>query len=247
VTGSSSASASIRTDSRVSWSTHPVEREQVERLHPEPGRAPLQGGDQPLPEADRVAVGGVGVEPGHRPGRQGSHPLREQRRLPTSWSSGATTSASQHQRLQPGHDGLPHAQHRPHRQGGRRFTDYYGEQSCTAGRAAFITGQSPIRTGLTKVGMPGAEGMKGPDHRHLLKHQGYVHRPVRQEPPGRPRRVPADQPRLRRVLRQPLPPQRRGGARAPDYPKDPELPEEVRPARRDPQLRRRPHRPTPAR
>jgi arylsulfatase A-like enzyme len=41
-------------------------------------------------------------------------------------------------------------------QEGARFTDYYGEQSCTAGRAAFIGGQNPIRTGLTKVGMPGA-------------------------------------------------------------------------------------------
>ena len=39
---------------------------------------------------------------------------------------------------------------------GVRFTDYYGEQSCTAGRAAFICGQNPYRTGLTKVGMPGA-------------------------------------------------------------------------------------------
>ena len=38
---------------------------------------------------------------------------------------------------------------------GALFTDWYGEQSCTAGRAAFITGQSPIRTGLTKVGLPG--------------------------------------------------------------------------------------------
>ena len=36
------------------------------------------------------------------------------------------------------------------------FTDYYAEQSCTAGRAAFITGQNPYRTGLTKVGLPGA-------------------------------------------------------------------------------------------
>jgi arylsulfatase A-like enzyme len=44
---------------------------------------------------------------------------------------------------------------------GAMFTDWYGQQSCTAGRAAFITGQSPIRTGLTKVGLPGApEGMK---------------------------------------------------------------------------------------
>ncbi|MGY4359678.1 alkaline phosphatase [Bradyrhizobium sp. i1.7.7] len=40
---------------------------------------------------------------------------------------------------------------------GAVFTDWYGQQSCTAGRAAFITGQSPIRTGLTKVGLPGAE------------------------------------------------------------------------------------------
>src|SRR5688572_6215926 len=40
---------------------------------------------------------------------------------------------------------------------GATFTDYYGEQSCTAGRAAFITGQSPVRTGLTKVGIPGAD------------------------------------------------------------------------------------------
>ena len=44
---------------------------------------------------------------------------------------------------------------------GAVFTDWYGQQSCTAGRAAFITGQSPIRTGLTKVGLPGAkEGLK---------------------------------------------------------------------------------------
>ena len=40
---------------------------------------------------------------------------------------------------------------------GAMFTDWYGQQSCTAGRAAFITGQSPIRTGLTKVGLPGAD------------------------------------------------------------------------------------------
>ena len=39
---------------------------------------------------------------------------------------------------------------------GALFTDWYGQQSCTAGRAAFITGQSPIRTGLTKVGLPGS-------------------------------------------------------------------------------------------
>jgi arylsulfatase A-like enzyme len=40
---------------------------------------------------------------------------------------------------------------------GALSTDWYGQQSCTAGRAAFITGQSPIRTGLTKVGLPGSK------------------------------------------------------------------------------------------
>ena len=39
---------------------------------------------------------------------------------------------------------------------GMLFTDYYAEQSCTAGRASFITGQHGLRTGLTKVGLPGA-------------------------------------------------------------------------------------------
>jgi hypothetical protein len=44
---------------------------------------------------------------------------------------------------------------------GALFADWYGQQSCTAGRAAFLTGQSPIRTGLTKVGLPGADlGLK---------------------------------------------------------------------------------------
>ena len=59
---------------------------------------------------------------------------------------------------------------------GVRFTDYYGEQSCTAGRAAFITGQNPYRTGLTKVGMPGADiGLRpeDPTIATALKHQGY--------------------------------------------------------------------------
>jgi arylsulfatase len=60
---------------------------------------------------------------------------------------------------------------------GALFTDWYGQQSCTAGRAAFITGQSPIRTGLTKVGLPGApEGLKkeDPTLAELLKPQGYT-------------------------------------------------------------------------
>lgn len=60
---------------------------------------------------------------------------------------------------------------------GIKFTDAYGDQSCTAGRSSFITGQHPIRTGLSKVGLPGApEGMhkKDPTIARLLKNRGYV-------------------------------------------------------------------------
>jgi arylsulfatase len=57
------------------------------------------------------------------------------------------------------------------------FTDYYGEQSCTAGRSSFITGQSVFRTGLSKVGLPGAElglRVEDPTIAVLLKDQGYA-------------------------------------------------------------------------
>lgn len=59
---------------------------------------------------------------------------------------------------------------------GAKFTDWYGQQSCTAGRAAFITGQSGFRTGMLKVGLPGAkEGLQARDVTiaELLKGQGY--------------------------------------------------------------------------
>lgn len=60
---------------------------------------------------------------------------------------------------------------------GMIFTDYYGEQSCTAGRSSYIMGQSVFRTGLSKVGLPGAEeGMQveDPTIAGLLKAQGYA-------------------------------------------------------------------------
>jgi len=60
---------------------------------------------------------------------------------------------------------------------GVEFTDFYAQQSCTAGRAAFITGQNPLRTGLTKVGIPGADvGLQpeDPTIAELLKPLGYT-------------------------------------------------------------------------
>ena len=118
---------------------------------------------------------------------------------------------------------------------GAIFTDYYGQQSCTAGRAAFITGQSPMRTGLLKVGLPAAkEGLsdKDPTHRRTAQAAGLRDRPIRQEPSRRPQRVPADRARLRRVLRQPLSPERRGRAGASGLSEEPGIQGAVRPARR---------------
>ena len=60
---------------------------------------------------------------------------------------------------------------------GAMFTDYYGEQSCTAGRSAFVTGQHPLRTGLLKVGLPGADiGIRpeDPTIAGLLQPHGYA-------------------------------------------------------------------------
>ena len=58
-----------------------------------------------------------------------------------------------------------------------RFTDSYGEQSCTAGRAAFISGQSVYRTGMSKVGVPGVDigwAAEDPTIAELLKPLGYA-------------------------------------------------------------------------
>ncbi len=100
---------------------------------------------------------------------------------------------------------------------GVRFTGYYGEQSCTAGRAAFICGQNPYWTGLTKVAMPGTDlGLrdKDPTIATALKSLGYATGQFGKNQLGRQGRVPPDPARIRRVLRKPLPPQRRRGTRA---------------------------------
>jgi arylsulfatase len=78
---------------------------------------------------------------------------------------------------------------------GALFTDYYAQQSCTAGRAAFITGQTPFRTGLLKVGMPAAK--QGSDNRRTAQALRLCHGADRQEPSWRPQRVPAHGARFR--------------------------------------------------
>ena len=69
---------------------------------------------------------------------------------------------------------------------GMRFTDYYAEASCTAGRANFITGEIPLRTGLTTVGQAGAD-VGIPDQAATIAYRAQISRlrdrPVWQEPP----------------------------------------------------------------
>ena len=100
---------------------------------------------------------------------------------------------------------------------GMMFTDYYAENSCTAGRSSFITGQTPKRTGLTEGRHSRrADRPAGPRHHHRPGAEAarLCDRAIRQEPSRRPQRISADGPRLRRVLRQPLSPQRRRRAGA---------------------------------
>ena len=103
------------------------------------------------------------------------------------------------------------------------FTDYYAENSCTAGRSSFITGQTPqAHRPLQGRHSRRAGRASGARHHHRAGAQAarLRDRPVRQEPSRRPQRISADGARLRRVLRQPLSPQRRGGAERPYWPKD---------------------------
>ena len=87
---------------------------------------------------------------------------------------------------------------------GMLFTDYYAEASCTAGRANFITGELPIRTGMTTVGQAGAKiGLpaEAVTIATVLKSHGLRHGTVRQESPGRSERISALRSRFRRILR----------------------------------------------
>src|SRR5688572_11118117 len=82
---------------------------------------------------------------------------------------------------------------------GMRFTDSYGEQSCTAGRSSFITGQSVFRTGLSKGRRTGGtDGFAagGSDDRGVAEAARLRDRPIREESSRRPQRVPPDAPRL---------------------------------------------------
>ncbi len=152
----------------------------------------------------------------------------------------------QHQRLQPRHDGLQDPQHRPHRQR-RRAVHRLVRPAELHRRPRGVHHRAVAHPHRPDQGGPAGRARghedRRPDHRRPAQEPRLHDRPVRQEPPRRSRRDVPDQPRLRRVLRQPLPPERRrraGASRLPEGEGLPELQEELRPARRHPQLRRRP-------
>src|SRR5215813_11756003 len=119
---------------------------------------------------------------------------------------------------------------------GMRFTDSYGEQSCTAGRSSFITGQSVFRTGLSKVGVPAAPiGLRAEDPTiaELLKPLGYATGQFGKNHLGDRNEFLPTVHGFDEFLRQPLPPERRGGPGGPELPAArglPALPRAVRAA-----------------
>ena len=105
-------------------------------------------------------------------------------------------------------------------QEGAMFTDYYAEQSCTAGRNAFFTGMNPLRIGMILPEIPGSPSYLRPGTPTLarfLHDLGYIDRRVRQEPPRRPHRRAADRARLPGVLGLPLSPRRDAGGELPRH------------------------------
>ena len=113
---------------------------------------------------------------------------------------------------------------------GMMFTDYYAEQSCTAGRASFITGQSGLRTGMTKVGLPGATlGLQkeDPTIAELLKPQGYATGQFGKNHLGDRNEFLPTVHGFDEFYRQPLPSERRGRARTAGLSERPGIPRQV--------------------
>ena len=118
---------------------------------------------------------------------------------------------------------------------GALFTDWYAEQSCTAGRAAFITGQSPIRTGLTKVGFASrTSGCKRKTRRSpkFPKNLGYATGQFGKNHLGDKDEFLPTNHGFDESLRQPLPSQCRGRARKPRLSQGPRVQKTLRSARR---------------
>ena len=108
-------------------------------------------------------------------------------------------------------------------QEGAKFTTYYAEQSCTAGRNAFFTGMHPLRTGMIPPQLPGSPSYLQAWHtgaRLVSARSRLQHWRVRQEPPRRPHGGSADRTRFPRVLGVSVPPRRHARSELPRHQQD---------------------------
>ena len=139
------------------------------------------------------------------------------------------------ERLQSWRDGLPHAQHRPHRQGRRPVYRLVRRAKLHRGARGLhhrtIADQDrPDQSRSARLGYRTTR--RRHECRRSLETARLRHRTIRQEPSRRPQRISADRARLRRILRQSLSSERRGRAAEPGLPQGPEVPGQVRAARR---------------
>ena len=223
---------------RPAGRAHPAQGDQgrlaplrAELLPPLPARGPPAADGRHLHVAPRLPL--------HRPR---TRPRKE--RLPDARQAEHPRDLGRRHRhhepelLQRRPDGVPHAQHRPDRERGDalhrllRRAELHGRAARPSSRA-----RASSAPGSARSGFPRRRSACGPRIRRspsCSRTTGYATGAVREEPPRRPERVPADRPRVRRVLREPLPPERRGGPGGPRLPGEARLrgvPRALRPAR----------------
>ena len=182
---------------------------------------------------------------GRAPPRLGGAHARQRRQAQHPRDLGRRHRDLEPELLQRRPHGLPDAEHRPDRGRGGAVHGLLRRAELHGGQSRLHLRAEPHSHGPDEGGHAGGRRRhpcRGPDHCDGAQGPRLRHRAVRQEPPRRPRRAPAHRARLRRVLRQPVPPQRGGGAgaaRLPDGAGLPELPRAVRAAWRHPLLGQR--------
>ena len=195
----------------LDWRIHfiyvpPVERGLIDGEQDDIQFEKLRGGFG-LGDAGARRRGGRGA----RPGPEAEHSRHHGRRY----------RLLEHQRLQSRNDGLSHAQHRPHRQR-RRHIHRLLRPAVLHRRPRRLhhrTEPDPHRPAQGRPALgEGGPFRQGPDAGRIAEAPGLCDRAVRQEPSRRPQRIPAHRARLRRVLRQPLSPQRGRRAGKPGLP-----------------------------
>ena len=210
-------------------------------------QSPVHGGrgpphrDRPVRLRCRAAAPGVAAQAGHADRERRSDvdhvhaketEMAKIRQAEHPHSLGRRHRLVEHQLQQPWPDGLPDPEHRPHRERRRGLHRLLRPAKLHRGprRLHHRAESDPHRPDQGRNAGSLCRPPRGrSDHRGTAEAAGIRHRPVRQEPSGRSGRISADRARLRRILRQPLPPQRRRGTRAGGLSERPGLQAALRP------------------